>query len=238
MPRGKQTFSGAFGGSQGGASAKKKPKYSGRKMLSKKKKFILGTTTRATLRYAETITVTGSAVQGALGTYIFSANGCYDPNYTGVGTQPRGFDELMSLYDHYTVVGSTITARFANQSATRPYVGIAVRDSISSVAEVTDLAEYGDKVLSGKALARAGGAEPGEASTMLSTKCNVAEFLGRRSAMSDPELKGTANANPSEQVFYHICAGDVSASSAVNVDVIVTITYDVILHEPKIPTSS
>ena len=184
------------------------------------------------------VTVTGAAVQGALGTHVFSANGCYDPNHTGVGTQPRGFDQLMALYDHYTVVGSTITCRFANQTATRPYVGIAVRDSNNVVTAVTDLAEYGDKVMSLKALARAGGAEPGEASTSLSTKVDVAKFLGRRDAMSDPELKGDTSSNPSEQVFYHICAGDVSASSAVEVDVLVTVTYDVILHEPKIPTSS
>lgn len=41
--------------------------------------------------------------------YIYRGNDCYDPNYSGTGHQPVGFDELMNMYDTFTVVGSKIT---------------------------------------------------------------------------------------------------------------------------------
>jgi hypothetical protein len=108
------------------------------------------------------------------------------------------------------------------------------------MADVKAVAEYGDKVMSARPLGRISTADSSgiSSSIMLSTKCNIAKFLGRRDVMSDPELKGDSSRNPTEGVFYHVVAGDISSAGAGDVDVLVTITYDVILHEPKIPTSS
>jgi len=39
---------------------------------------------------------------------VFRANDLYDPDYTGAGHQPRGFDELCQFYQRFTVLGSKI----------------------------------------------------------------------------------------------------------------------------------
>jgi hypothetical protein len=57
------------------------------------------------LRYCEQITYTPSAT--VCSTNTFSANGAYDPNVTGTGHQPFGFDQLCSAsgpYNRYSVL--------------------------------------------------------------------------------------------------------------------------------------
>ena len=205
-----------------------------------KKRYILGKTQRGTLRYAEKVTITSPPVEGAIGTWVFSANGCYDPNNSGTGHQPRGFDQIMPLYDHYTVLSSKIQVRFANDSVgTRPYCAIAVRDGNITLPDFEAVGEYGDKVMTTIPICRNGAGEGSDTNTFLATKTNIASFLGRKGgAMSDPELKGSAGANPNEQVFYHVIVGDVNSSGSCSVDAFVTIEYDVIFHEPKQPSSS
>ena len=229
----KRGYGRAFGGSQGSSKKARTGVRGG--TASKKNKFITGKTTRATFRYSEAVTITSNAVQGALGTHVFSANGAYDPNVTGVGNQPRGFDELMALYDQYTVVKSSINVRFMNQGNSRPYVGIMVRDTNSVSSTVTDMMEYGDSKVSALPLQRLSEDKPGG---FIMSSCDVAKFSGSKDVLDNPELKGGAAKNPDEGIFYHICAGSVSDSAAQSVDALVTVTYEVVLHEPKLPPPS
>ena len=45
---------------------------------------------------------------------------CADPNHTGVGHQPLYFDQLMTIYNHYIVIGAKITVKFTAYPATIP----------------------------------------------------------------------------------------------------------------------
>ena len=62
---------------------------------------------RTKLRYADEFKmVTASST----GSWIFRANSVFDPDYTGTGHQPRGFDQLCSSsgpYNRYCVTGVT-----------------------------------------------------------------------------------------------------------------------------------
>ena len=49
---------------------------------------------------------------GSVASYVFRANGLYDPNYTGAGHQPYGFDQWMTYYNQFTVLGSKMKAIF------------------------------------------------------------------------------------------------------------------------------
>jgi len=56
-----------------------------------------------TMTYAQTVTLTTGAA-GVVGTeQVWLLNSCYDPDYTGVGHQPYGFDQLSGFYANYLV---------------------------------------------------------------------------------------------------------------------------------------
>ena len=76
---------------------------------------------------------------GAVGipaSYVFSANGLYDPNITGIGHQPRGFDQLMALYDHYVVIGvRAILTVHGSDTGNGTICGMYVKDNSTVAAE-------------------------------------------------------------------------------------------------------
>lgn len=49
------------------------------------------------LPYVENIQLS-SGLSGAPGFYVFRMNSCYDPNKSGTGYQPTGFDQYSVLY--------------------------------------------------------------------------------------------------------------------------------------------
>jgi hypothetical protein len=71
-----------------------------------------------TLRYAEVQEYTASTAHNQ----IYRGNGPYDPDYTGIGVQPLGFDELSALYIYHRVISSDIVVTYANLGAANAMV--------------------------------------------------------------------------------------------------------------------
>lgn len=68
---------------------------------------------RTRIRYCETVQTVLTA--GAITNYVFRMNSLNDPNFTGVGHQPRYFDQFCSgngPYNQYRVLGSKIKVTF------------------------------------------------------------------------------------------------------------------------------
>lgn len=230
----------------------KKRVYRKRRSYNKKRRVIrsrkpnnmgfrpLGLKHAAKLRYCETITLNPGV--GLNTTHIFSANGCYDPNTTGVGHQPYGFDQLMSMYNHFTVVGSQCTIKLANSSGSLPYyAGILLRDSATATSTTLDtsliLEQPGNKMkLLGYGASGAGGGP-----NSMKCKFSTRKFFtkNRGAIIEDALLRGDATSNPTEQAYYHIMLAPQTASDDINLQAImVIIDYYVVFTEPKILTSS
>lgn len=62
---------------------------------------------RVPLKYDQRIVITSTV--GALVTQIYRGNSCYDPDYTGGGQQPVGFDQWSAFYASYMCYASKIT---------------------------------------------------------------------------------------------------------------------------------
>jgi len=58
------------------------------------------------LKYVDEYVMTSTS--GGTATQTFRMNSCFDPDYTGVGHQPYGFDQYAALFLKYTVLGSKL----------------------------------------------------------------------------------------------------------------------------------
>ncbi len=64
---------------------------------------------------------------------LMSGNSIYDPNATGTGGQPTGFDQWFAFYQHVTVLGCKITVDFVNKAADPVSMCIyPIRSAVSS----------------------------------------------------------------------------------------------------------
>lgn len=71
--------------------------------------------TRITLKYA-VAPLAISTDSSVLNTYLFNLNSVYDPDRTGTGHQPFGFDQMATFYSKYCVVGCKWQVVFANNA--------------------------------------------------------------------------------------------------------------------------
>lgn len=164
--------------------------------------------------------------------YVFKANGMYDPNLTGVGHQPRGFDEIMALYDHFYVTAASIRVAFTNTATAvgdEGVVSISASDGSGTASTLTDALESNTVVwsvvgVSGQSKQKILSLGP------LTTRQQV-------SITDESSLKGSSSADPSELWFYHLVAHRHDGGT-VSMVADVQITYFVTFLEPKMPGQS
>lgn len=178
------------------------------------------------------LTVTGTS--GLVGSYFFSANGCFDPDITGTGHQPIGFDTMMEYYNHYTVISSKITVTALNNSASGLYGagGIYLSPDTTSITSPSRLIENG--TITWKPLYPIGVVG---SIIHMNLDCNVATYFGRfsnpREILQDTDLYGTAAANPNDQVYFAICAFSDAGANTIQMSFVVEIEYTVIFWEVR-----
>lgn len=180
-------------------------------------------------------TLTGSV--GSVPTHFYSANGLFDPDTTGIGHQPIGFDQMMALYEQFTTLRAHIRVTFAS-NGDHARVGIYLNPDTTN-AGLPRLVENG---LMKMGLVSGPAAANGRyAFETLELVCDIPKYFGktREGILADPQMLGTIAANPGEQVYFGVCAWaafDSTVDVAIGYDV--TITYESCYWEPKKLASS
>ena len=171
-----------------------------------------------------------SSGAGSAGSYLFSANGLYDPDITGTGIQPAGYDQMMLFFEHYTVFRAHVSVVFRNQSTTLPVTVVAaLRPSNSATSDYTQVMETGNAVSVKLMYA------PTESSIKeLSMSVDLARSMGVPDLMDDPEARGDLASNPIEQQYIHLQAFNTETVGTVNVWCEVRITYHAIFSEARV----
>lgn len=189
----------------------------------------LPTKLKATLRFVDYPTLNIGAA-GTPATHVYRASGLYDPDVTGVGAQPRGFDQLMTLYDHFVVIGSKITVKMSPYIATKPvYFAINLKDSGTTDANIITTTE--SSFTSWNLVSPSG-----DTCTLVQTYSP--RFLGRSNPLSDPDLKGSDSASPVENAFYHVVIASPAGTDESAIVPFVCIEYTAVFIEPKRPPAS
>lgn len=182
------------------------------------------------MKYCQQISLNPTA--GAKVVNVFVANGMYDPDATGTGHQPLGFDQWMTFFDHYNVLGAKITMEYISDTGapvTPCYFGILLSDDGVSVLAKSNI----EHLLESRQTTHKVGVGGDNASSkkLKAVKYfSSKKFFGRNPVQTD--LKGSSITNPSEKAFFECWAASVNGNDPVYANFLVTIEYIAKLTEP------
>ncbi len=219
---------------QGGRASKRRRK-GGRKMVRYSRPgrqgLPLGKTFKTKLRYVTQLEL-GSGTNDFASHHFFRANSAFDPDLTGGGHQPMGFDQIGLFYDHYTVIGSKISVNYHNVGGSNPIVcGIRLRDTNETENDLMVVLEQGQT--SYRRMTRYDG---GANSVSVSKGCSVKKQQGLKSIIGNDQYTAGFSSNPAEDLIYDVFVGPLDAGTAVganSIKCLATIVYIVVFTEPR-----
>ena len=184
-----------------------------------------------TLTYHEIVKFNTGALN-LLGNYVFTANGLYDPNITGVGHQPMGFDQAMIFYEHYTVTQAYMSVRFFNKTSGPIIFGVYISPDAIPLTDPDRVNENGLIVSKQAETVSAGG------EVTINIKVDIAKYNGK-SIINEDDYRGDIANNPVEQVYAIIFAYSMDSTNGnTEMTAEVDIKYRAKFTEPrKIPSS-
>lgn len=188
---------------------------------------------RTKLRYVTSTQIDENA--GAVGSEVFSANGCFDPDISHVGHQPMGFDVFSQIYKRYLVIGSQlkvhVTCPSASANAAPSAIGVLLsRNSSLTYGSADALMEQG---LSSFKLMPMNGSIYRQIE-VFSRPFRATEFFDCRDPNDLQDTIGAEySANPTLQAYFIVWFGQTpSGSDVVALNITVEIMYDVLFDTP------
>lgn len=88
-------------------------------------------------KYAEALSVSTPG----MGIYKWNLNSLWDPNRTGVGHQPYGYDQLAALYNRYRVISCKYVLSAISDSANIAYACLPANDTAAVISNVSEARE-------------------------------------------------------------------------------------------------
>lgn len=176
---------------------------------------------------------------GAKQDYFFFANSLFDPNATGTGHQPIGFDQMMLFYEHYVVTRARILVEFLNDDNPAK-VGVYLSPDAVASTDVSKAVENGLMKVRVIDSDVAGGGT-GQRMTRMELDVDIRKYLGRRSEqdlLDDSELRGGATSSPTEGVYFGVTTWGFPVGIQMTVWFAVTIAFDAWFFEPRKLASS
>lgn len=174
-------------------------------------------------------------VLGVPDTDFYAANSLYDPDTTGVGHQPIGFDQIMLMYEQFTVTHCRIRVTFQNGNDQSARVALFLSPDAVGITDPIKIVENGT-IVTAVLQGNNGSTQAAQSQKTLEYAVDVKKYFGRRNnreILNDPELHGTVGANPTEQVYVGVCAWNPHAASNNTIYYDLVIEYDAIFTEPK-----
>lgn len=170
---------------------------------------------------------------GTTNNYVFRANGCHDPNYSGVGHQPMKWDQMKLFYNHYVVIGSKITVTHLGGAAATSkglVAGIYLDDdtTLPGGGSLTTIIEQGRNRF--KHLNAAS-----DVRTKLSSKFSCKRFFNIKDVKDNVSRVGApVGQDPTEQAYFNVwCASEDGATTGLYADMVAVIDYIVLFSEPS-----
>lgn len=160
----------------------------------------------------------------------YRSNSLFDPDRTGTGHQPRGFDQITPLYNKYRVDSLRWRISFA-AAATAYNVCVALVNGVQNYTTLTDIVESTNSPVRTQSAGAAG--------IICADRRSIHIVQGRSqlSYHADDITGAVVNTNPVEVTDLHIFIQN-PAAATVALDMVVELTYCTIFYDLIIPSAS
>lgn len=178
------------------------------------------------LPYEETITLSGAV----FGDHVMQINSLFDPNSTGAGHQPMGFDTWSAMYNRYIVHGVKYDITFVNNSATSiSYCGLVASNSAAALTASTSLEQ--SRGINDIITATTGS----KTLKRWSGYFNLASVTGVKKSKynSDDFYQSVVTTSPSETIALHLFSQDVGLASNINIIIRCRLTFYATFFDPN-----
>ncbi len=166
----------------------------------------------ATLSYTQTVSTTASV--GFYGTQL-TQNDVYDPDFTGIGGQPYGFDQWMAQYSRFTVESSEITVTCTSR-AVSGLLEVAVVP-VTSTITIPASYEAAMAMRFAKGCSTTGGSTPKKMVSGVAT----ADLIGvpQYALVGDLNYSGTSSTSPTMRTLWCLVCETSGASDALSLSI-------------------
>lgn len=164
-----------------------------------------------------------TAAGGYRAIYVFSGNSCYDPDVTGAGVQPYGFDQLCgssTFYQTYRVLGSSIRVRL---HPTTEYTG-EVRVILIPFRTTVSTTDVNDVLTMPHIRVLRYSSQQGMKSSMVSNYAS-SRYMFADFNPNDPTCSAAYNASPAQRWYWNVWVDTLGSSTERTIQFDVSITY-------------
>jgi len=153
-------------------------------------------------------------------------NGPFDPNQTGSGAQPVGWDNLLTFYNQAFCVGSRIELRVINNSTTPLQFGIAPTIAASTLSSYDAMEYYSRDAVFGECDGT------GRGGSSVCRRMNSKAVLRFYAQPYDADFVSSGQALPTKNAFWTLAFQSSDQSALINANVQIRIYYDIIFTSP------
>jgi len=156
---------------------------------------------------------------------LYNLNSLFDPDRTGVGHQPSGFDQWSAFYNRYRVDRVRVQLDFVNNSSTSVTSLLALPNNDATAINTVATLQAGCEAPF--AWSRAIATNAGMNVCRYVRSFNLNQIVGVTAAKyeADDSYQAVTSASPTEMIALHVVAQDFGFSTNVNILARVKITY-------------
>lgn len=174
------------------------------------------------LRYTERVLL--GSTTGLLASYQYRLNSAFDPNFTGAGHQPSGFDQWASFYNHYAVESCRYQVDVASENGFPYMFGTYLSDDSVTPTTASSLTESGGVTALKNAQNNM---------HLFEGSVKMSEFFNRGDVATDSALRADVGANPTDAAFLTVWAQPADQTSTAEAYALVTLIMRARFMEPK-----
>lgn len=177
------------------------------------------------LKYSEFVS------SNANGNFAFNLNSIYDPNRTGIGHQPYGFDQLATLYNRYRVISCGYRIHIAAGTGTSGQQSIQLAALPSNeVLTTLSISEWRENPRCKYICQNAGAA-----TQYLTGKVYIPSLVGRSKAqyMADDRYQAQVTGDPNELAILNLATANGADTTSGGSGIQVVLEYTVEFFDIK-----